>query len=170
MYNTPFTKIMVKKEHIDSLSVGFIIYLITQGMSFICIFYVLVYYPLTYMLGSTCLSDNSLLMMLFDYILPQGYWLVYLPAVLLMSMTYVYMVLPLYNQEQLLKHSECKDIQEFSRIFVDDKSKLYQSENMDMELPGVEDLMIHKVNERLYRNKNSDLYNDPDWITKDIYI
>ncbi|CAI8505854.1 unnamed protein product [Hanseniaspora opuntiae] len=144
MQNTVY-KIMVKKEHIDSLSVGFIIYLITQGMSFICIFYVLVYYPLTYMLGSTCLSDNSLLMMLFDYILPQGYWL-------------------------LLKHSECEDIQEFSRVFVDDKSKLYQSENMDMELPGVEDLMIHKVNERLYRNKNSDLYNDPDWITKDIYI
>lgn len=163
-------KNMVKKEQIDSLSVGFIIYLITQAMSFICVFYVLVYYPLTYMLGSTCLSDNSLLMMLFDYILPQGYWLVYLPAVLLMTMAYIYMFLPLYNREKLLVHSESEDMHEFSRVFVDDKSKLYENENMDIELPGVEDLMIHKVNQRLYRNKNSDLYNDPDWITKDIYI
>jgi hypothetical protein len=55
-------------------------------------------------------------------------------------------------------------------MFVDDKSTLYIQKNMDIEMPGVEDLMIHKVNERLYRNKEVDLYNDPNWITKDIYI
>lgn len=108
--------------------------------------------------------------MLSDYILPQGYWLVYLPAVLLMSMTYIYMFLPLYNKQNLQKYSESDNIKQFSRMFVDDKSTLYIQKNMDIEMPGVEDLMIHKVNERLYRNKEVDLYNDPNWITKDIYI
>jgi len=161
---------MAKKEQIDSLSIGFIIYIITQTMTFICLFYILVYYPLTYIFMNKILSKNDLLIMLSDYILPQGYWLVYLPAVLLMSMTYIYMFLPLYNKQNLQKYSESDNIKQFSRMFVDDKSTLYIQKNMDIEMPGVEDLMIHKVNERLYRNKEVDLYNDPNWITKDIYI
>lgn len=161
---------MVKKEQIDSLSIGFIIYFITQAMSFICVFYVLIYYPLTYMFLNKTLSHNNLMIMLSDYILPQGYWLIYIPAGLLMTMTYIYMFLPLYNEQKTQVYSESDDIKQFSKMFVDDKSSLYLQKNMDIELPGVEDLMIHKVNERLYRNKNLDLYNDADWITKDIYI
>lgn len=161
---------MVKKEQIDSLSIGFIIYFITQAMSFICVFYVLIYYPLTYMFLIKTLSHNNLMIMLSDYILPQGYWLIYIPAGLLMTMTYIYMFLPLYNEQKTQVYSESDDIKQFSKMFVDDKSSLYLQKNMDIELPGVEDLMIHKVNERLYRNKNLDLYNDADWITKDIYI
>lgn len=161
---------MAKKDQIDSLSIGFIIYIITQTMTFICLFYIFVYYPLTYIFMNKILSKNDLLIMLSDYILPQGYWLVYLPAVLLMSMTYIYMFLPLYNKQNLQKYSESDNIKQFSRMFVDDKSTLYIQKNMDIEMPGVEDLMIHKVNERLYRNKEVDLYNDPNWITKDIYI
>lgn len=80
------------------------------------------------------------------------------------------MFLPLYNKEKLYEYSESNEIQKFSRVFVDDKSTLHSNENMDIELPGVEDLMIHQVNQRLYRNKKCDLYNDPDWITKDIHI
>ncbi|KKA03290.1 Phosphatidylinositol N-acetylglucosaminyltransferase subunit HuGPI19 [Hanseniaspora uvarum DSM 2768] len=161
---------MAKKDQIDSLSIGFIIYIITQTMTFICLFYIFVYYPLTYIFMNKILSKNDLLIMLSDYILPQGYWLVYLPAVLLMSMTYIYMFLPLYNKQNLQKYSESDNIKQFSRMFVDDKSTLYIQKNMDIEMPGVEDLMVHKVNERLYRNKEVDLYNDTNWITKDIYI
>ena len=152
----------------DSLSFGFIIYLITQVMTFLSLGYILIYYTINDIFKSTRLHDSTVISILRGYIFPQGYWLIFLPSFLLMAIIFVYLFIPLHNENIISKNSNIQ--YKKSLLYIDDKGKLYTYENLDIEQPGVEDLMLFKVNQRLYREKNKIFSDDPDWIVEDIYI
>lgn len=159
---------MTKNQESDSLSIGFLIYFVTQVMTFLSVAYILVYYVINDLAKLARLDKFTFSSFLEDYIFPQGFWIVFLPVLLLAAIIFVYLFIPLYNENIIIENSKAQYTR--SLLYVDDKGKLYRNENLDVELPGVEDIMLFKVNERLYREPQKVFNDDPDWIVEDIYI
>ncbi|KAL6946433.1 hypothetical protein ACO0RG_000585 [Hanseniaspora osmophila] len=155
-------------------SIGFIIHtsaLLTIATIFA---YIVIYIPLFGRCDSDIRnflknSENSILYTLYllqDYLLPQRYWLIFIPAFIIALMSAIYITLPIYNNQLLdLGEPEQKDnisqmvsfekIDIYNTIYniLDDNSNFVTDANIDKEYPGVMEIPINKVCEKLYRSK-----------------
>ncbi|XBW35519.1 hypothetical protein QEN19_001092 [Hanseniaspora menglaensis] len=152
----------------NTLSIGFIVYLITQVLTFLCLGYILIYYPINNLFCWKKFDELEASKLLSSYIFPQGFWIIFGPSLILVCLVFIYIFIPLYNENIILQASNT----EYSKslLYVDNKGKLYAKNDLDTELPGVEDILLFKINQRLYRDKTKVFNDDPDWIVEDIYI